>query len=229
MKKRLCIIIILVIAILTVVRFCTDGGVVSEFSKLFVTKSTIDETAEYKISTEGICSEYTVLGSEIFSVGRDILITKQEIEDAKAMYVLQGQSEEDAKAAATKYMEEYNAIYAEAVNSGIDATEEEIEKYIADQKRMEEEAKGMEDLSGAATLLDTESEFWELQMAKSCIIQKYAKALEEEYLDKIAKEDGNKIKTTWTKEYDKVKEKAVLKQRFKEVNEKSNIEDKFLK
>jgi len=90
-------------------------------------------------------------------------------------------------------------------------------------------AKEMEDLAGAATLLDTESEFWELQMAKSCIIQKYAKALEEEYLDKIAKEDGNKIKTTWTKEYDKVKEKAVLKQRFKEVNEKSNIEDKFLK
>ncbi|MBE5927897.1 MAG: hypothetical protein E7267_00745 [Lachnospiraceae bacterium] len=229
MKKRLCIIIILVIAILTVVRFCTDGGVVSEFSKLLATKSTIDETAEYKISTEGICSEYTVLGNEIFSVGRDILITKQEIEDAKEVYILQGQSEEDAKAAAVKYMEEYNAIYAEAVNNGIYATEEEIEKYIADQKNMTEEAKGIEYLAEAADLNDTESEFWELQMAKSCIIQKYAKALEEEYLDKIAKEDGNKIKTTWTKEYDKVKEKAVLKQRFKEVNEKSNIEDKFLK
>lgn len=51
----------------------------------------------YKLTTKGINSQRVVSGEEIYEAGTDVLISKQEVEQAKEFYVLQGQSEKMQK------------------------------------------------------------------------------------------------------------------------------------
>ena len=45
-----------------------------------------------------------------------------------------------------KYMKEFNAMYVEAVNNGFDVTEQEVDDYISELKKLSEEAENADDV-----------------------------------------------------------------------------------
>ncbi len=152
-------------------------------------------------------------------VGYDIVITNKEVEIAKSFYELQGQSEEDAEKSAVKYMEEFSAMYVEAINNGFDVTQEEVEEYVAGLKETAKEAANSEDVYKVISQFESEEEYWEYQKEvckKQLPIQKYVKSLEQEYSEKIGKEINDEETTdSWNKELEKIKEKAAKNQKFK--------------
>lgn len=43
-------------------------------------------------------------------------------------------------------MEEFNAMYVKAIKAGFDVTDEEVDNYIADLKKMSDEAENADDV-----------------------------------------------------------------------------------
>ena len=65
---------------------------------------------------------------QIFEVGKNIIITRQEVQLYKKFYDLNrsGENSESAE----EYARERNALYVEAIKNGYSVTEEEIEEYL---------------------------------------------------------------------------------------------------
>ena len=165
------------------VNFMTDWGkVLNNDSKSKTEDAQRQNGINYRISAFGTDSNNIVSNEDIFEVGNDILISNQEIEVAKAFYILQGQNEKDAEQAAIKYVEEYNAMYVEAVNNGYNVTEKEIDEYVTDLKVMAEQAENSYDVKKVIDQFDSEDEYWNYQKNicnKQLQVQKYVKSLEQ--------------------------------------------------
>ncbi len=144
---------------------------------------------------------------------------------------MQGQSEKNAEKEAVKYMEEFNAMYVEAVNNGFDVTEQEVDDYISELQKMSEEAENADDVKKVIAQFESEDAYWEYQKTvcrKQLPIQKYVAVLEKNYLDKIEKDVADSDTTDlWNKELDKIKEKAAEKQKYKRVQSDKDIDKKF--
>ena len=158
MKRKISVIILSVLAVGIISYFPVKyiigkNDVMSQWGNI-LSKQTQNEKngvcsfgdTNYKLTTKGINSQSVVSGEEIYEAGTDVLISKQEVEQAKEFYVLQGQSEKNAEKEAVKYMEEFNAMYVEAVNNGFDVTEQEVDDYISELQKMSEEAENADDV-----------------------------------------------------------------------------------
>ena len=66
----------------------------------------------------------------IFAVGKDVLISVKEVEQAEIFYTLSGYDKAEAEKTAITYMEKYNALYVEAIKNGYSATSKEINAKI---------------------------------------------------------------------------------------------------
>lgn len=242
MKKRLLIIIMSVLAIVFIAYFPaksilgkTDfmigwGKVLNDKSKENTDIAVDYIDTDYKSSVKGINSNSIVSGEDIYEAGSDILITKQEIEIAKSFYTLQGQSEINAEKSAVKYVEEYNAMYVEAISNGFDVTEEEVDNYISDLKEMAKSAANSNDVEKVIAQFDSEDEYWEYQKLicqKQLPIQKYVQTLENEYLNETGKDADEEAAALWNEELDKIKEKAASKQKYKKIDDLNEIDIKF--
>lgn len=187
----------------------------------------------YKLTTKGINSQRVVSGEEIYEAGTDVLISKQEVEQAKEFYVLQGQSEKNAEKEAVKYMEEFNAMYVKAIKAGFDVTDEEVDNYIADLKKMSDEAENADDVKKVIAQFDSEDEYWAYEKEvyqKQLPIQKYVESLESDYVKKPGTDVNNESGTkAWNKDLDKIKEKAAKEQKYKKVKSVKDIDNKFVK
>lgn len=163
----------------------------------------------------------------------DILITKREIEVSKAFYMLKGESEKTAEKEAVKYMEEFNAMYVKAIKAGFDVTDEEVDNYITDLKKMSDEAENADDVKKVIAQFDSEDEYWAYEKEvyqKQLPIQKYVESLENDYVKKSGTDVNNESGTkAWNKELDKIKEKAAKEQKYKKVKSVKDIDNKFVK
>ena len=72
--------------------------------------------------------------------------------------MLKGESEKTAEKEAVKYMEEFNAMYVKAIKAGFDVTDEEVDNYIADLKKMSDEAENADDVKKVIAQFDSEDE-----------------------------------------------------------------------
>lgn len=185
----------------------------------------------YRLAVKGISSENFISVEDVFEEGTDVLITNQEIEAAKSFYILQGQDEAEAEQSAIKYVEEYNAMYIEAVNNGYDVTEEEVDKYVSDFKVMAKQADNSDDIMKVIAQFESENEYWEYQKVvcqKQLPIQKYVKVLEEEYMAREGENEENAdAADLWNKELDKIKERAAINQNYKKIANTGSIDKKF--
>lgn len=147
--------------------------------------------------------------------------------------MLKGESEKTAEKEAVKYMEEFNAMYVKAIKAGFDVTDEEVDNYIADLKKMSDEAENADDVKKVIAQFDSEDEYWAYEKEvyqKQLPIQKYVESLESDYVKKsgtdVNDESGTKA---WNKELDKIKEKAAKEQKYKKVKSVKDIDNKFVK
>lgn len=212
--------------------FMTEWGkVLSSRNKETKNNENGNNDANYKMALKGLSSENVISGDDIYEAGSDVLITNQEMDIAKSFYVLQGRSEAEAEKEATKYVEEYNAMYVEAVNNGYDVTEDEVEKYISDLKTAAKDAENSDDVKKVIDQFESEDEYWEYQKIvcqKQLPIQKYVKVLEEEYMAKEGLDENSTEATdSWNSQLDKIKEKAAANQKFKKISSTVTVDKKF--
>lgn len=243
MKKKYLLVLISVLAVVMITYFPIKktigkidfmsgwGKILSDDSKDKTEVAQKQSDTAYKLSVKGAGSEDIISSEDIFEAGNDVLITNQEIEIAKAFYVLQGQSEKDAAKTAVKYVEEYNAMYIEAVNNGYDVNEKEVDEYISDLKTMTEQAENSDDVKKVIAQFDTEEEYWHYQRIvcqKQLPIQKYVQSLEHEYSKKIGEKiDSAENTAIWNDELNKIKEEAAKKQQYKKLDSINEIDKKF--
>ena len=134
MKKKisiiaLCVAVAGVIAYFPIKTALGGNDVMSQWGKILSDDSkneTSGSKGKFRIATDGPAAQTYSASDEIFECGKDILITKREIEVSKAFYMLKGESEKTAEKEAVKYMEEFNAMYVKAIKAGFDVTDEEL-------------------------------------------------------------------------------------------------------
>lgn len=82
-----------------------------------------------KIDPSGLGAEVKP-NDDIYFVGKDAIVTRTELEEAKDYYIQAGYSEEDAFDQAVLYVQRYETMYFLATKAGYQATEKEIEDRI---------------------------------------------------------------------------------------------------
>ena len=241
MKKKisiiaLCVAVAGVIAYFPIKTALGGNDVMSQWGKILSDDSkneTSGSKGKFRIATDGPAAQTYSASDEIFECGKDILITKREIEVSKAFYMLKGESEKTAEKEAVKYMEEFNAMYVKAIKAGFDVTDEEVDNYIADLKKMSDEAENADDVKKVIAQFDSEDEYWAYEKEvyqKQFPIQKYFESLESDYVKKPGTDVNNESGTkAWNKELDKIKEKAAKEQKYKKVKSVKDIDNKFVK
>ena len=192
-------------------------------------KEKINKYSDFKLAKKGIYSTEKAKLNEIKEIGQDVIVTEEQIDAAKDFYKNKGLGSRESEEKAVAYVEEENALYAEAIKKGYDVTEKEIDEYINKLKRLSKTAENKEDIEKVISGFGSEKEYWEYEKKiykKLLPIQNYTSDLEKEFMEKNRdKCEPSNIEKTWDTEFKQVKDKAVKKQKYTKVNKKTKISD----
>jgi hypothetical protein len=153
---------------------------------------------------------------DIFEIGKNIIISNDEVAEYETFYENAG--EDDALAKAQEYARERNALYAAAIENGFTVTDEDINNYLEDRKKEIKSIISDDEYQELCAKYGTEDDYWafEFEVYKINLpIQNYAKSLESEYKDSNSSiTDDLELDQMWTEEYEIIKQKLVEEQNF---------------
>lgn len=160
--------------------------------------------------------------NEIYAQGKNATVTQKELEQCIKFYKLTGMTDADAKAAAEKYLFEYEALYAKAIEAGFTVSDQEVINYVNEFKEFAMQADNKEDLIAVMSEFSSEEEYWNYQVEvykKSLPIQKYVESLEQNFKNKPATRGASEedLENSWQKEFEQIKESAASEQEFQVV------------
>lgn len=189
----------------------------------------INKYGDFKVAKKGIfSSEKTKLGN-IEEIGKDVLVTDEQVSSAKDFYLNKGSDPKTASKDAIEYVKEENALYALAIANGFDVTQKEVVDYVNELKQTYKESENKEDMDKVISAFKSEKEYWEYEYKvykKLLPIQKYIKSLEDKYMQENQnKYDEDKLSSMWEKKLENIKDNAVKKQHFKKVDKNTKIDD----
>lgn len=158
--------------------FHSWGGVLNQ------NRATEDDGDLYLVSKEYRSYNNTKLKQEdIYAIGKDIILTKSEVSQAKQFYDMNdsGASEQTD---AEQYMMTYNAMYIKSLQEGHYADEEAVRSYVTQLKEMftDEDAKAA--LQDVISAFESEDAYWAYEedvYKKSLPIQNYSAVLQSEF------------------------------------------------
>lgn len=152
-------------------------------------------------------------------IGKDVVITRSEIEAAKRVYLANGEDDKRAEQDAIRTMQEFNALYADAEMNGFHATEDDIEKYLSELKEMLKVAENADDMERIMRTFGDEEAFWDYMRKvyiKRLPAQNYVAHLEEEFAKTCGLDMWSEEYTVaWEKEFELIKSVAVEKQAYR--------------
>ena len=190
-----------------------------------------DKSSMYCVAVEGAASDELVTYDEVYEAGSDVIVTFDELERAQLFFEQQGNDSKDAEEMAVEYMEEYNAMYAEAIANGYDVSDSELKDYIQNLKVDFENCNNSEELKKEIEQFESEEDFWKYQETiykKKLPVQKYVAALEKEFNEGTTADIfDNENTNLWNEELDEIKKRASKKQQYKRVKTKKDIHSKF--
>lgn len=176
--------------------------------------------AENAGKVQGISAYST--NSELYAVGKNGTILKQDIEQAKEFYLISGLNEEDAQKEAVKYAYEREALYQEAVKNGYQITNEEIWSYLGELKDLLKDSENGEDAQKVMDQFDSEEAYWEYEFTvyqKDLPIQKYVAGKRDVFMDTAERDNKsfNQAEEVWENYFETLKKELVEKENFKEL------------
>ena len=151
----------------------------------------------------------------IYEVGKDIVITVDEIEQYTEFYELN--ESDNPKEDAVKYAEERNALYAAAINNGYTVSDKELKEKIAELKSMLKEDDNRYMYEQALNGFESEDDYWafEYEVYKVDIpIEKYVEHLGTEFREENDITDDTEFNELWTNEFEKIKRTLVENENF---------------
>jgi len=155
----------------------------------------------------------------IYAVGKDLLITRADVNQAKTYYLLSDSSEEQALSTAINYTEKYETIWFKAISNGYEATDEEINARLRELKAIFVKTDSKEDIQEFINSFDSEEAFWEYEYnvyKKSIPIEKFRKdVLEKEFSESTAQIPGTEeYWQEWDKWFEDYQRDLVEQQAF---------------
>ena len=165
--------------------------------------------------------------NDIYFVGKDVIVTRTELEEANDFYLQAGYSDGDAFDQAVLYVQKYETMYFLATKAGYKATEEDLKERIDYLKEISKEIKDKEEFQAMIDSFESEEAYWEyerLVLIKDIAIEKYREAEIKPEFDKItAHEPGSEeYWAEWGKWYEDYQIKMVEEQEFQL---KSDLDD----
>ena len=139
--------------------------------------------------------------NEIYAQGKRVEIPKIEYDQMVEYYKLNKLGQEEVEKEADAYVKERYAVYAEAIEQGYTATEEDIESYMQELKEEMEKDNNKTTVETIKKAFGSEETYWEYEKNLSKIdipVKNYINAL--------------------AKEYESIKNELVEKEQFKLVN-----------
>lgn len=162
--------------------------------------------------------ENIVLIEDIYMIGNEIVVTDDEIEQAKKYYELSGCSKNKAEEMAIDYMGQYNALYVEAIKKGYSVTKEDIYEYLSSLKQFLGDAENKEDVQSLINEYGSEEEYWAYEYKvyqKSLPIQNYVANLESEFATQYNLEQGTEeFQQKWLDYFELYKKELMKKQEY---------------
>lgn len=164
--------------------------------------------------------------AEIAFAGKETVILKADLQYAKNAFMACGYSEEQATANAIKTLQEYEALYVQAVERGFQVTEQEIEEYLIELREFIRTAENTKDAERIIAAYGNEEEYWNYMKKvykKRLPVQNYVKYMEQEYIHSCAANlSREEISRAWENEYNMIKNRAVEEQGFRSVNSQAS-------
>lgn len=162
---------------------------------------------------------------DVFAIGKDILITNTEINQAVEFYTLSGDNKDDSTTKAVSYAETYESLYLEAIKNGCSVTEDEVKGKVEELKELMDTAENKDEIKKVMDPFGSEEAYWEYEYkvyTKSLPIEKYRASLEETFADQSQYEQGSEeYLDAWNKWYDAYQKELVNKQEFQLTSELS--------
>lgn len=157
---------------------------------------------------------------DVFLVGKDVIITKAEIDQSMNFYILAGYSENEALETAIIFLEKYATMYYLAKNAGFFATEKEIDERIDLLKDMSKQNDNENEFQKQIDSFESEEAYWEYErsiLRKDMAIELYRKSeLEPKFAQLSNHEQGSEeYWSEWAEWYDNYQTKMAEDQEFK--------------
>lgn len=149
----------------------------------------------------------------VYAKGQHVDIPQLEYDQMVEYYKLSKLSEEEAKKEADSYVKERYAIYAKAIESGYDVTEEEINSYIEELKEDMAKEENKQTVETIKEAFGSEELYWEYEKELCKIdipVKNYINAIAKEY-----EESHEKVtEKEWNAEFETIKEQLVDEEQF---------------
>ncbi|MCI5858317.1 MAG: hypothetical protein MR023_00720 [Blautia sp.] len=170
---------------------------VSDYSKIVAdTYQSVNDYYTESLSVDGLSDsqkkEY-LSRDDIYAVGKNIAISKAEVQQYTDFYLNNGESKENAQKLAEKDAMERNALYVAAIQNGYEVTEEDINDWLTKLRTMlENDTTGV--YQSAMKGFDSEDAYWEYEYEVYRVdlpIQNYVSSLQINTNVSADSENGN--------------------------------------
>lgn len=157
---------------------------------------------------------------EIYAVGNNGTILKQDVEQAKKFYLLSGLNEEAAQEKAVTYAYQREALYQEAIRQGYTVTDEEVWEYLEQLKGIIAEANNNEEAQQLIDQFDSEEAYWNYEFyvyQKNLPIEKYVKGKRDVFMQTAERDNktADAAEEAWQSFFENLKEKLVEEENYK--------------
>jgi hypothetical protein len=158
---------------------------------------------------------------DIFEVGNNVVISKDEIQQCKEYYLNLGMEDDEAQRQAQKNTEERYALYVAAIKNGYSVTDEDVYNWLDELREMlENNDSGV--YEDALAGFESEDAYWDYEFDVYCIdlpIQNYVKELQKDFSSSNQLDNNNEeSNTVWYDYFEQIKEDMVKEQNFQAVN-----------
>lgn len=197
-----------------------DYGKVSEYSKMLADNyQSVNDYYIETLSVDGLSDnqkkEY-LNRDDVYAVGNNIVISKEEVQQYTDFYLHDGESEADAHQLAVKDAMERNALYVAAIQNGFSVTDEEIQEWLTQLRTMlENDTTGV--YQAALDGFDSEEAYWAYEYEVYRVdlpIQNYVSSLQQGV--NVISEHGNY--NSDTEAFNEMKHQLADEQDYKTAN-----------
>ena len=152
-------------------------------------------------------------GGDIYAQGKNTVVLRKDVEQAKEFYILSGMEDAAALDRAETYMYEREAMYHLATEKGYQATDEQVRAYLEELKKTANSAANKDDVFALIDQFDSEEAYWDYQFEvykKNLPIQNYVQDLKRQYVT-----DAANPEEAWDDHFEALKAEAVSNEHFR--------------
>jgi len=158
-----------------------------------------------------------------YAVGKNGMITIEEVKVAKSSYLLQGMDEDEAEKLAADYCMKKEALYQKALREGYSITDQEVWDYVNELRAHVDEAINKDEMREIISQFDSEQDYWNFQFSlckEELVSKKYVEQLRAVFESENSFDNEEEHDAAWREYHNKLKEEVLKEENFQIVKDK---------